>query len=65
MRKISTQMSIGLVVLALGGAALVTGSALAVSHSETDKNKTTALVCRWMKTRCPVRAGRTPALLRW
>ena len=43
MRKISTQMSIGLVVLALGGAALVTGSALAVSHSETDRNKTTAL----------------------
>jgi hypothetical protein len=43
MSKISNQMSIGLVALALGGAALVAGSALAVSHSETSQPKTPAL----------------------
>jgi serine protease Do len=43
MKKISTQLSIGVVALALGGAALVTGSALAVNHSEPGQNKTAAL----------------------
>ena len=43
MKKISTQLSIGLVALTLGAAALVTSSALAVSHSETNKTKATAL----------------------
>jgi serine protease Do len=40
MRKISTELSVWLVCVALGGAALVAGSALGVSHSETDKTKT-------------------------
>ena len=39
MRKISSELSVWLVSLALGGMALVAGSALAVSHSETSKNK--------------------------
>ena len=40
MRKISTELSVWLVSLALGGAALVAGSALAVNHSDTGKTKT-------------------------
>ena len=39
MRKILEQLSVWLVALALGGAALVAGSALAVSHSEQPKPK--------------------------
>ena len=39
MRKVSTKLSIWLVVAALGGAALLAGSALGVSHSETGKAK--------------------------
>jgi serine protease Do len=42
MRKILDQLSIRLLVLALGGMALVAGSALAVSHSETSKTKAAA-----------------------
>jgi len=42
MRKISTELSVWLVSLALGGAALVAGSALAVSHTETTKAKAPA-----------------------
>ena len=43
MKKISNQMRIVLVALALGGAALLGGSALAVSHSEAEKNKAPAV----------------------
>jgi serine protease Do len=42
MRKMSTDVSVWLVSLALGGAALVAGSALAVSHTETSKAKAAA-----------------------
>ena len=42
MKKITTQLSIWLAALALGGAAVVAGSALAVSHSETSKSKSMA-----------------------
>jgi serine protease Do len=43
MRNISTRLGIGLVSLALGGAALVAGTAMAVSHAETSKNKAAAI----------------------
>ena len=57
MRKISTQLSIGLVALALGGAALVTGSALAVGHSEGSQHKTAALNVPLDETPVPRTAG--------
>ena len=40
MRKHTTEFSVWLVSLALGGAALVAGSSLAVSHTESSKAKT-------------------------
>ena len=42
MRKISNEFSVWLVAMALGGAALVTGTALAVNHSDTSKTKAPA-----------------------
>ena len=57
MRKIPTQLSIGLVALAIGGAALVTRSALAVSHSEANKSKTPAIKVPVDETPVPREAG--------
>ena len=57
MRKIPTQLSIGLVALAIGGAALVTHSALAVSHSEANKSKTPAIKVPVDETPVPREAG--------
>ena len=58
MRKISSELSVWLVSLALGGAALVAGSALAVSHSETSKDKTSATAADAGETKAPSRARR-------
>jgi len=57
MRKISTQLRTWQVALALGGAALLAGSALAVSHSETGNGKAPALNVPMDQSPVPRTAG--------